>query len=260
MPGPLWSRAASSGAVSRALIFGSIGFLALAGGLPWAGFLGLVGVNAVIVSMNHLVDIDTDGARKVFTSDKKIEQGGYLYDLIYYGMMLVVPPLIGLPMDWLDSTYGPGIGAAAGFATFAVVMTASAFIYAKYVKVRDNGAALLDALGPLGRGLRMLRAGWEILREAPRRNWETMKLIWRNKRILSRSAMATAENFVEDALFAVVLPTFAIDILKAGASGNGLLLSAVTLGGLLASTFLMRYAQKIQGRIGTYQFLAYLTI
>ncbi|MBI5597586.1 MAG: ATP-grasp domain-containing protein [Elusimicrobia bacterium] len=247
-------------AVSRALIFGSIGFLALVGGLPWAGFLGLVGINAVIVSMNHLVDIDTDGARKVFTSDKKIEQGGYLYDLIYYGMMLVVPPLIGLPMDWLDATYGPGIGAAVGFAMFAAVMSAAAFIYAKFVKVKGNGEALLDALGPLGRGLRMLRSGWEILREAPRRNWETMKLLWRNKRILSRSAMATAENFVEDALFAVVLPTFAIDILKSGASGNGLLLSAVTLGGLIASTFLMKYAQKIQGRIGTYQFLAYLTI
>ncbi|MDX6771104.1 MAG: hypothetical protein SF051_16350, partial [Elusimicrobiota bacterium] len=57
-----------------------------------------------------------------------------------------------------------------------------------------------------------------------------------------------------------VLPTFAIDILKAGATGNGVLLSAVTLGGLLASTFLLKYAQKIQGRIGAYQFLTFLTM
>lgn len=248
------------GAVSRALIFGTIGMLAVAGGLPWAGFLGLVGINAVIVSMNHLVDIDTDGARKVFGSDKKIEQGGYLYDLIYYGMMLVVPPLIGIPMDWLDHTYGPGVGAAVGFAMFAGVMSVAAFIYYKFVKVAEGAPTLLDRLGFLGRVIRIAQTGWLILKETPRRNWETLKLIWGNKKILSRSAMATAENFVEDALFAVVLPTFAIDILRSGATGNGILLSAVTLGGLLASTFLVKYAQKIQGRIGAYQFLTFLTM
>ncbi|MBI3297102.1 MAG: ATP-grasp domain-containing protein [Elusimicrobia bacterium] len=247
-------------AVTRALIFGSIGLLALSGGLPWAGFLALVAVNALIVSMNHLVDIDTDGARKVFTSDKKIEQGGYLYDLIYYGMMLVVPPLIGLPIDWLDATYGPGIGAAAGFAAFFAVMSAAAFIYARFVTVNGEAKPLRERLGPLGRVLDFLQAGWEIVREAPARNWKTLKLIWSKPKVLWRAIPATAENFVEDAVFAVVLPTFAIDILKAGASGNGVLLSAVTLGGLIASTFLVKFARKIEGRIGTYAFLTYLTV
>ncbi|MDE2293022.1 MAG: hypothetical protein KGL53_13145, partial [Elusimicrobia bacterium] len=246
-------------ALSRALIFGSIGLLALAGGLPWAGFLALVGLNAVVVSMNHLVDIDTDGARKVFTSDKKIEQGGYLYDLIYYGMMLVVPPLIGIPMDRLDAAFGPGVGAAVGFSMFAGIMGAAALIYAKYVKVSGSAPARPARPGLLSRLAGTLRAGWEVFREAPRRNWETLKLVWGNRKILSRAFMSTAENFVEDSLFAVVLPSFAIDILKSGATGNGLLLSAVTAGGLIASTFLVRYAQKIQGRIGAYQFLAILT-
>ena len=175
-------------------------------------------------------------------------------------MMLVVPPLIGIPMDWLDHTYGPGVGAAVGFAMFAGVMSVAAFIYAKFVKVAEGATPLLDRLGFLGRMVKTAQTGWLILKETPRRNWETLKLIWGNKRILSRSMMATAENFVEDALFAVVLPTFAIDILRSGATGNGVLLSAVTLGGLLASTFLVKYAQKIQGRIGAYQFLTFLTM
>jgi len=247
-------------ALTRAMIFSTIGFLALSNILPWSGFLVLVGVNAAIVSMNHLVDIDTDGARKVFKNDKNIEQAGYIYDFIYYGMMLVVPPLIGIPMDFLDSVYGAGIGAAVGFTAFGIVMSVAAFIYARFVRVRGERFAE----GPVGGLLKKVRglgtAAWEILTEIPRRNLATAKLIWNNKKILSRSMMATAENFIEDALFAVVLPSFAIDILKAGATGNGILLSAVTFGGLLASTFLVRYAQKIQNRIGTYKFLTYLTL
>jgi len=247
-------------ALTRAVVFGTIGLLAITNILPWTGFLLLVGANAVVVSMNHLVDIDTDGARKVFSSDKKIEQAGYLYDFIYYGMMLAIPPLIGIPMDWLDAAFGPGIGAAVGFSAFAAVMSVAAFIYAKYVKVIGEDFGASQAAGLLRKLRGLLATGWSILKETPQRTWRTAKIILANKKILSRSFMATAENFVEDALFAVVIPSFAIDILRAGATGNGLLLSAVTFGGLLASTFLVRYAQRIQNRIGTYNFLAILTV
>ncbi|MBI5246788.1 MAG: ATP-grasp domain-containing protein [Elusimicrobia bacterium] len=252
----------------RALLFGTIGALALFGGLPWAAFLVLVGVNSLLVAHNHLVDIDTGGAAKIFkgadqkSTDHKIEKAGYIYDFIYYGMMLVIPALIGLPMDWLDSRFGAGIGAGAGFAMFAALMGVVSYIYAKkVVTVGDLATEKLqgvrDALGRVWSGTKTFG---RILFDIPRRNWQTAKIIFQNKAILARSSMATMENFVEDALFAVVLPTFAIDILKAGAFGNGLLLSAITAGGLVASMFLMKRVQALQKKHGTYKVLAGLTI
>lgn len=251
----------------RAMLFGSIGVLALIGGLPWAAFLVLVGVNAFIVAHNHLVDIDTGGAAKIFkgadqkSTDRKIEKAGYVYDFIYYGMMLVVPALIGLPMDWIDARFGPGIGAGAGFAVFAALMGVVSYIYAKrVVTIGDIASAPWAGLkNYLGRILGAFKTFGRILIDVPRRNWATAKIILQNKAILARSSMATMENFVEDALFAVVLPTFAIDILKVGAFGNGLLLSAITAGGLVASVFLMKRIQGLQAKHGTYKVLAALT-
>ncbi len=252
----------------RAQLFGSVGALTMNGGLPWAAFLVLVGVNSLIVAHNHLVDIDTGGAAKIFkgadqkATDHKIEKAGYIYDFIYYGMMLVVPALIGLPMDWLDSRYGPGIGAGVGFAMFAALMGVVSYIYAKrVVTVGDMVAAPLAGVrDAISRVLGSVKTFGRILIDVPRRNWQTAKIIWQNKAITARSAMATMENFVEDALFAVVLPTFAIDILKVGAFGNGLLLSAITAGGLVASMFLMKRVQALQKKHGTYKVLAGLTI
>ena len=251
----------------RALLFGSIGALALFGGLPWAAFLVLVGVNSLIVAHNHLVDIDTGGAAKIFkgadqkSTDHKIEKAGYVYDFIYYGMMLVVPALIGLPMDWIDARFGAGIGAGAGFAVFAALMGVVSYIYAtKVVTVGDMASAPWNGLKDYaGRLFGALKTFGRILLDIPRRNWATAKIIMGNKAILARSTMATMENFVEDALFAVVLPTFAIDILKVGAFGNGLLLSAITAGGLVASMFLMKRIQALQKKHGTYKVLAGLT-
>ncbi|MEQ1919408.1 MAG: hypothetical protein ABL955_09425, partial [Elusimicrobiota bacterium] len=251
----------------RALLFGSIGALALFGGLPWAAFLVLVGVNSLLVAHNHLVDIDTGGAAKIFkgadqkSTDHKIEKAGYVYDFIYYGMMLVVPAMIGLPMDWIDARYGAGIGAGAGFAVFAALMGVVSYIYAtKVVTVGDMVAAPWAGIkNYLGRILGAFKTFGHILIDVPRRNWATAKIIMGNKAILARSSMATMENFVEDALFAVVLPTFAIDILKVGAFGNGLLLSAITAGGLVASVFLMKRIQGLQKKHGTYKVLAGLT-
>ena len=251
----------------RALLFGSIGALALFGGLPWAAFLVLVGVNSLIVAHNHLVDIDTGGAAKIFkgadqkSTDRKIEKAGYVYDFIYYGMMLVIPAMIGLPMDWIDARYGAGIGAGAGFAVFAALMGVTSYIYAtKVVTVGDMVAAPWAGIKDYAkRILGAFKTFGHILIDVPRRNWATAKIIFQNKAILARSSMATMENFVEDALFAVVLPTFAIDILKVGAFGNGLLLSAITAGGLVASLFLMKRIQALQKKHGTYKVLAGLT-
>ena len=164
-------------------------------------------------------------------------------------------------MDWIDARYGAGIGAGAGFAVFAALMGVVSYIYAtKVVTVGDMVSAPWAGIKDYARRmLGALRTFGGILIDIPRRNWATAKIIMGNKAILARSSMATMENFVEDALFAVVLPTFAIDILKVGAFGNGLLLSAITAGGLVASMFLMKRIQALQQKHGTYKVLAVLT-
>ncbi|MBI5203098.1 MAG: ATP-grasp domain-containing protein [Elusimicrobia bacterium] len=91
-------------------------------------------------------------------------------------------------------------------------------------------------------------------------HWDTLVTIYRNKAVLARWTMATAENFVEDALFAVVLPTFALEVLKVAGFGNGLILSGITLGGLVASKLLVSQAKEHQAQMGTYRFLAVLTV
>ena len=70
------------GALTRALAFGTIGLFAFANWLPWSAFLILAGANALIVALNHLVDIDTNGAKKIFGSDEKIEKAGGTAELI----------------------------------------------------------------------------------------------------------------------------------------------------------------------------------
>ena len=87
-----------------------------------------------------------------------------------------------------------------------------------------------------------------------------MKVIWANKTVLTRTVMSTVEQFLEDALFFVVLPTFAIEVLGAGSFGNGLVLSAVYLGGLLTSMFLIKRAPAMEKRMGGYNFVKLLSI
>ncbi|MBI4349296.1 MAG: ATP-grasp domain-containing protein, partial [Elusimicrobia bacterium] len=281
-------------ATTRALIFGTIGLLAFTHLLPWPVFLVLVGANALVVAMNHLVDIDTNGAKKIFGSDEKIERAGYLYDFIYYGMMLVVPPIIGYGMDLVDQRFGAGIGAFSGFGLFAAIMGVVAYIYTAKVQIigetlhrwaldvtkgpaRKWGLGLLAAAGavaggawhvlgaaviasPLGLGAIAAAALLGVSGAIVLLHWDTLVTIYRNKAVLARWTMATAENFVEDALFAVVLPTFALEVLKTAGFGNGLLLSAITLGGLVASKLLVSHSKEHQARMGTYRFLAVLTV
>lgn len=304
-------------ALTRGTVFATIGILALAGAITWPLFLVLVGVNASIVAVNHLFDIDTDGARKVFSSDKKIEQAGYIYDFIFYGMMLTIPPLIGIPMDLLDALVGPGIGAAVGYTAFGLTMALAALIYARRLKGLDTEAVGLGAvarqaaafvhslprrvstfvyslparllalykarpgIGPLLShrkiGALMVLAGAAVIGWTGGAtlpliaggflavgglialfHWETLKIIWSKAR--ARFTIETIIVFLDDAFFNVVLPTFALTILGVGATGNGLLISAGTLGGLLASMFLMKYARPLQDRMGTHRFLTLLTI
>ncbi|MDX6768896.1 MAG: ATP-grasp domain-containing protein [Elusimicrobiota bacterium] len=248
---------------ARAAIFGSIGLFTLMGGLPWAAFLVLVGANALIVSMNHLVDIDTGGAAKVFNTDKKIEKAGYTYDFIFFSMMMVIPPLLGMPLDWLTATYGSHVGAGAGFAVFGALMAIVALIYGR--KVKTIGEAIVEA--PL-RGLRdAVARSWKavrtflgILRDIPARQRETWRIIDQNKAIKARLLMATLENFMEDALFAVIIPYYAIEMLGLGMTGNGVVLSAITAGGLLASTLLVSRVQEWSAKYGTYRVLQALTV
>jgi hypothetical protein len=247
---------------ARAAIFGVIGVLAITHSLAWMPLLALISLNSGVVAHNHLVDADTGGAAKVFDSDKKIEKAGYIYDFMFYGLVLTIPQLLGRPLDWIKATYGPLEAAGAGFIVFSALMMMTAFVYALKVRTFGDPAASYPFKGvfdAVERGWGMVKTFGRILYEVPGRNWRTIKVIWANEAIRTRSMMATLENFIEDALFIVVIPFFALEILGLGYADTGLLTGAVYAGGLIASTMLVGVIQKAQAKYGTYRVLQALS-
>lgn len=224
------------GSLIRAVAFGAIGGLALLNLLPWPVFIGLVMLNAVVVAHTTLTDMDEGGPGAVMDSEHKIEKSGYLYDTIFNAAMMIVPPLVGLGMDGIDRLLGAGIGPKLAYVAFSMVMLAATRYYEKVRVVRDESRKALLSF------------------------WRTVKLIAHNAAIRTRWLMATLENFIEDALFSVVLPVYAIEVLHQNGLGNGLLLSGKMAGGLLAGAAMTRFAVPIQKKIGTYNFLVALTV
>ncbi|MBI2071351.1 MAG: sigma-70 family RNA polymerase sigma factor, partial [Elusimicrobia bacterium] len=268
-------------ALSRAVIFGMVGLLSLTGALPWPMLLALVALNSFVVSINHLVDLDTGGAAKIFNSDQKIEKAGYLYDFMFNTMMLIGPVLIGFPIDWLDATFGLGVGAGMGFMAFASVMLVVSSIYLRRVQVINEDASafpkfslkqVLSKLAPAAK--QTLLKLWSTVKTVvtytflPRRGVKAFvnlikkkyEPILENRTIRSRFTMSTLEEFIKDAIMSVVVPTYAIEILGLGATGNGLLISSMFLGGLLASKLLLSRAKAMQEKMGLYRLLKFLSI
>ena len=247
--------------VGRAAIYATIGGLALVGGLHWGLFVGLVGANALLVAHNHLVDMDAAGANKIFATAEKRKQAFRLYKTLRYSMLLVMPWVLGLGMDKLDSLFGAGTGPKAGFLAFAGMMGLTAWIYQTRLKmavldVVDGASTVAAKLSPR----KLAGSVARFFKETPARNWATMKIIWGNKAVLIRTIMSTTEQFLEDALFFVVLPTFAVETLGAAGFGNGLVLSSMYLGGLVTSLFLVKKAPKLEKSMGAYKFVALLSV
>jgi hypothetical protein len=247
--------------IGRAAIYAAIGGLALMGGLHWGLFVGLVGANALLVAHNHLVDMDAAGANKIFSTPEKRKQAFRLYKTLRYSMLLVMPWVLGLGMDKMDSLFGAGTGPKAGFLAFAAMMGITAWIYQTRLKmavldVVDGATAVASKFSPRKIAGNIGR----FLKETPARNWATFKIIWGNKPVLIRTIMSTVEQFLEDALFFVVLPTFAVETLGAGGFGNGMVLSSMYLGGLITSLFLVKKAPRLEKKMGAYKFVAMLSI
>ncbi|MBI3552264.1 MAG: hypothetical protein HY077_07080 [Elusimicrobia bacterium] len=299
---------------TRAAIFGAIGVLAIAlgTGMPTALFLTLVGLNALVVAHNHLVDIDAGGAAKVFPDKAQRQQAFYQFLFARYGALLVVPWVFGFFADRLDIFFGVGTGAKTGMILLAAALATAAWLYGKMeiageAVVPGTGRTLKGVLASFGRALKKLPsvagltlkaavlasvgrlgtllspkggAAWNyfegmrvrgheaaaesvvlhLLFDTPGRIKRTASAIWHNGKVRIRVIMSMAEQFLEDALFFVVMPTFAVDILGQHNMGNGLVLSATYLGGLLASKVLMKYAGKFEKKHGEYKLIAGLSV
>jgi hypothetical protein len=223
--------------------------------------VGLVGANALLVAHNHLVDMDAAGANKIFATTEKRKQAFRLYKTLRYSMLLVMPWVLGLGMDKLDSLFGAGTGPKAGFIAFGAMMGLTAWIYQTRLKmavldVADKAGEIAQKMSPSS----LARSVGRFFKETPRRNWNTLKIIAGNKAVLIRTIMSTVEQFLEDALFFVVLPTFAVETLGLAGFGNGLVLSSMYLGGLLTSMFLVKKAPKLEKKMGAYKFVALLSV
>ncbi|MBI4424886.1 MAG: ATP-grasp domain-containing protein [Elusimicrobia bacterium] len=246
-------------ASSRAVLVGAIGGLTALHFLSPFGFVSMIGLTALVVAFSNLVDIDTAGAGRVFPKEK-LQSALYFYATIRMAMLLVFPPILGIGMDLLDSAFGAGVGATSGFGFFGLVIGAAAYLYSK-VKVKGDVvwkpiAGLRDALARLPGALAFIG---KSLWETPRRTASTARLMISKRTVLVRAILATFEAAIDDAVFYVVLPIYAVKVLAAGGFGNGLLLASVFAGGLVAGNWMRRHAQKAQARIGAYNFLRILT-
>ncbi|MBI4385881.1 MAG: ATP-grasp domain-containing protein [Elusimicrobia bacterium] len=235
---------------TRAFLLGTIGLLALGHGLPAPILLGLIAINAAVVSVGHLVDPDAKGLNEAISTPEKRERALYLYKFLKYSIFIPVMLLAGIPMDWADQRYGIGVGAMAGFGLFSAIMLGASFLIKRYVVITTGDA---DPKQPAPRPL------LQSLREAPRLVAQTLAAMWHNKIILSRSIITVCSELLGDALQMVVLPIFAIDVLRGGNNANARLQAAGFIGGWLASFFLIGRAKKTQDRIGTYPFVKRLT-
>ncbi len=243
---------------ARCIIYVLIGSLFFLHALTFNILLVLVGMSGIVITFELLLNIDTAGANKIFSSAQKKEKAFYLCQLIENTSFLILPLLIGPIIDLIDFYFGLGYGAAVCFLSFAVILMAMRWIYLyKIIPIEDSTDS--KAFNTFKEKLSLkFAAAVGICVHTPKRQWLTMKVMWANKSILQRTLMAALENFLSDALYTVILPAYALNILMAGATGTGFLLSGSSFGGLLAASALLKYSRKLQKRWGFYRFIFFL--
>lgn len=239
----------------RALLYGVVGVLLFAQQLSFSIFIIILAMVAFVVAHSHLIDLDMGGANKIFTSAKKKERALYLFLLINYFSLLVLPILVGLIIDFLEEYLAEGIGIGFVFLLLCMAMLMGSYVYYKYLKLPEEQIVTkglsLSRLFPFAQ-----RFHFGMTHSL----WNAAKIVWANDALSLRFAMVAAEQFIDDALLMVVLPTFALDILNSGITGNALLLSSMNMGGLLAAVLLLSNAQYLQKVFGFYRFLFWLAI
>lgn len=238
--------------VMRCFLFSLLTILLLTHVLTFQIFLIIISVLGIVLAHSHLIDLDQGGANQIFSSAKKKEKGLYFFMVCNYLSLLTLPILLGPVVDLLEKYVGPGSGIAFGFFLFAVLMFLSAMIYYRYLEKIPVEARVKQASQRYG-----LKRSSQLINlwcETPKRLFSTIKIVWQNSAILLRFNMVVFEQFIDDALMMVVLPTFALDILQTGMTGNSLLLTAMNLGGFLAARVLLMHGQRLQKTLGLYKF------
>lgn len=232
------------------------------GGLTWEALIFLVGLNALVIGPYGILGMEGKGPNYVFDTQEKIEKASYLFNVMRAVIMLATLLVIGYPIDWLDSTYGVGTGAAAGSLLVAGLIGLTTYLYMSKIKfIRDEAEIKPnEGLRDLGRRLRdnvkvlfsslLIPFGW------PKALW-TMA---RNGLIRGRLGSLFAVQFVLDALNFIFLPYVVLDLLGLKAADQGFALGMANVGTLLSSLFMGFLAQKIQNRIGLSRFMLALSV
>lgn len=63
-------------------------------------------INAIITAHSHLLDIDTGGANRIFSTAEKKAKALYLFRFFNYLCLLILPVLLGSFIDFLDKYIG----------------------------------------------------------------------------------------------------------------------------------------------------------
>lgn len=237
----------------RAVSFGVMGLLLIFNQLTLPLIIAIMIINGVIVALSHLLDLDTSGANQVFGDAVKKERALYIFTFIDYLSLMLIPLMLGIFIVSIERYENTSLALGLAYLSIAILMSLGAYLYYKHVYLENS----LRAQQSLSYYLQAFIKSWISV---PKRLWHTGKIIYHNGALLFRFWMISVEKFIDDALFMVILPIYALDVLNAGAFGNSLLISAMFLGGFISSMFMLTQAQKIQKRFGLYPFIVCLGI
>ena len=233
----------------RALLFTVLTLLLFSKQVNFQFLVILFAMSGLISSFSYLLDLDSGGINKVFSTADKKARALYLFKFFDYLCLLILPIVLGIVIDHLSKHIGPYNTLGMAFILLCATLITSANIYLQHLYIPEDNKKNSEKT-PLRK----------VFTQTPTRIWRTCKIVWHYKTIRLRFAMISFESMIDSAMMVVILPTFALDILHMGATGNGLFIGAMSIGGLLATMMLLANAEKLQKKYGFYKYIFWLAI
>lgn len=214
-------------------------------------FIILLIATGMIEVLSNLLNIDSGGSNRIFSSVEKKETALYIFNLFYYISMVILPVFFGVLTDSIGKHIGIESALAAAYLIFCGCMLASGILYLKNVYPSKDIILYPNDKQPISKK--------NLLFITHKNMWNATKIVWQNSALRVRFVLASIEAFVYTPFSIVVLPILAIDILHRGTTGNGLLLGATNAGAVLA-TLLLLSGKQFQKKYGFYRYIFWLAI
>ncbi|MCD6045745.1 MAG: hypothetical protein K0R48_908 [Gammaproteobacteria bacterium] len=214
-------------------------------------FIIFLVASGMFSTLAGLLEIDKGGANRIFSSAEKKETALYVFNLSFYISMMIVPTFLGILIHWAGSIVGSGTAIATVYLIFCILMLICGTLYLK--KLYPSNDILTDPKNKKSISRR------ELFLKTHSHMWNASKIVWRNQALRISFILFSIDAFIYIPFYTVAIPTLAIDILHRGAIGNGLLLSAMNAGAMLATVLLLS-GKQLQKKQGFYRYIFWLAI